>query len=145
MGEREPVRGRESDRHENRPARDGSRGSCNSSDRVQRGRSAETEEPYRKDQEDGRRDNPVQKSNEYQAPRGGGGGERDNDRHYSGSRVNRGGNEREEPRRGGENGVYRPPNSSSRGSQQRPSDERTSAPVSSSRPSDDETRIRRME
>lgn len=164
--EREPVRGRESDRHENRPARDGSRGSCNSSDRVQRGRSAETEEPYRKDQEDGRRDNPVQKSNEYQAPRGGGGGdreyraprggndrdsrysrdgERDNDRHYSGSRVNRGGNEREEPRRGGENGVYRPPNSSSRGSQQRPSDERTSAPVSSSRPSDDETRIRRME
>merc|ERR1712071_664364 len=98
------------------------------------------------------RDNPVQKSNEYQAPRGGGGGdreyraprggndrdsrysrdgERDNDRHYSGSRVNRGGNEREEPRRGGENGVYRPPNSSSRGSQQRPSD--------------DETRIRRME
>lgn len=160
--EREPIRGRDSDRPTDRQIRDGSRGSADSLDR--RGRFTEAEQSYRRDQDDRRRDNAVPKSNEYQAPRGGGEGREyrsaprgnDRDNRYSREgdyRANRG-NDRDDSRR--ENGdsrgpTYRPPNSSSRGSQQRTTDERTrshdnSAGYShSSKPSEDETRIRRME
>merc|ERR1712127_192062 len=161
--EREPVRGRDRDRQDDRQDRDGSRGSAHSSDR--RGRSVETEQSYRKDQDDRRRDNAVPKSNEYQAPRGGGegreyrgaprGNDRDNRYSREGNyRANRG-NNRDDSRR--ENGdsrapAYRPPNSSSRPNQQRTTDDRTRShenPAAghspSSKPSDEEARIRRME
>ena len=96
-----------------------------------------TEQSYRKDQDDRRRDNAVPKSNEYQAPRGGGEGREyrgaprgnDRDNRYSREgdyRANRG-NNRDDSRR--ENGdsrapAYRPPNSSSRPNQQRTTDDR---------------------
>jgi len=96
-----------------------------------------TEQSYRKDQDDRRRDNAVPRSNEYQAPRGGGEGreyrgaprENDRDNRYSREgdyRPNRR-NDREDsrPENGDSRGpAYRPPNSSSRGSQQRTSDDR---------------------